>query len=150
MSRLDVRLLKRIRLGRRRPVAAKREVMAEIRTLRGRLPHVTGVLVATVDGLLVAHETRDVEPDVLAAMSAAQLGLGQQIARGASQGEFLETVTRTAGGYLAVFAAGADALLTVLSGAELNIGRLHHEARPAAARIGALLAAVPGPGGRGA
>lgn len=131
-------------------MAAKQEVVAEvrgqIRDLCGRLPHVTDVLVATVDGLLVAHEAsrhaRFVEPDTIAAMSAAQLGLGQQIARGAAQGDFLETVTRTAGGYLAVFAAGSDALLTVTAGTELNIGRLHHEARPVAERVGALIASA--------
>ena len=121
-------------------MAAKYEVLAEIRNLRGRLPHVTGVLVATVDGLLVAHETHDIEPDTLAAMSAAQLGLGQQIARETALGGYLETVTRSEGGYLAVFATGASALLTVIADTELNLGRLHHEARPVAKRIGGLLA----------
>jgi predicted regulator of Ras-like GTPase activity (Roadblock/LC7/MglB family) len=121
-------------------MAAKHEVLAEIRGLRGRVPHVTGVLVATVDGLLVAHDTRDIEPETLAAMSAAQLGLGQQIALGSAQGEFRENVTRAAGGYLAVFAAWTGALLTVVAGTELNLGRLHHEARPVAERVGGLLA----------
>jgi hypothetical protein len=135
-----MRLLHRIGLGRRRPVAAKQEVLGEIRGLRGRLPHVTGVLVATVDGLLVAHDTRGVEPDTIAAMSAAQLGLGQQLARGAGQGAFLENVTRSADGHLAVFAAGTSALLTVLASPELNLGRLQYEARPVAERVGGLLA----------
>jgi uncharacterized protein len=159
MRLLDIRALKSIRLGRRRPVAATQEVLAEIRgqirALGERLPHVTSVLVATVDGLLVAHEVTHgpaqgrspenggVEPDTIAAMSAAQLGLGQQIARGAAQGDFLETVTRTAGGYLAVFAAGTNALLTVVAGTELNIGRLHHEARPVAERVGELIPPAP-------
>jgi predicted regulator of Ras-like GTPase activity (Roadblock/LC7/MglB family) len=144
----DIRLFKSIRLGslgRRRPVAATQEVLAEIRGLSRRLPHVTGVLVATVDGLLMAHELDavGVEPDTIAAMAAAQLGLGRQIARGTAQGEFLETVTRAAGGYLAVFAAGTDALLTVVAGTELNIGRLHHEARPVAERVGELVTSAP-------
>lgn len=123
-------------------MAARHEVLAEIRGLRARLPHVTGVLVATVDGLLVAHDTRGIEPDTVAAMSAAQLGLGRQVAQGAAHGDFLETVTRTTGGYVAVFAAGTEALLTVIAGADLNLGRLHHEARPTAARLGALFAHV--------
>jgi len=126
-------------------VTAKPDVLAEIRGLRSRLPYVTGVLVATVDGLLVAHDTRGPEPDTVAAMSAAQLGLGQQIASGVAHGDFLETVTRTTSGYLAVFAAGRAALLTVTAGRELNLGRLHHEARPVAARVGALIAPVPRP-----
>lgn len=124
-------------------MAARHEVLAEIRGLRARLPHVTGVLVATVDGLLVAHDTRGVEPDTVAAMSAAQLGLGRQVAHEAAQGDFLEAVTRTVGGYVAVFAAGSDALLTVIAGADLNLGRLHHEARPVAERLGALVMPLP-------
>ena len=54
-------------------MAAQDDVLAEIRDLRP-VPDVTGVLVATVDGLLVAHDTRGIEPETVAAMSAAQLG----------------------------------------------------------------------------
>jgi predicted regulator of Ras-like GTPase activity (Roadblock/LC7/MglB family) len=133
-------LLQMIRPGRRRQVAATEEVLAELTALRNRMPHVTGSLVATVDGLLVGHDTHDVQPESVAAMSAAQLGLGQQLARGAARGEFLETITRADSGYVAVFAAGSRGLLTVMASAEANLGRLHHEARPVAARIGLLLA----------
>ena len=120
-------------------MAATNEVLAELAALRNRLPHVTGSLVATVDGLLVVHDTHDVQPESVAAMSAAQLGLGQQLAHGAARGAFLETITRADSGYVAVFAAGPGGLLTVMASAELNLGRLHHEARPVAARIGELL-----------
>lgn len=121
-------------------MAATHEVLTEIRHLYERIPHITGLLVATADGLLVAHETRDVEPDTLAAMSAAQLGLAQQLAHATGQGGFLENVTRSTNGYLAVFAAGDTALLTVLATAELNVGRLQHEARSVARRLGRLVA----------
>lgn len=114
-------------------------VLAEIRELRMRLPHVVGVLVASVDGLLIAQDTHGVEPEVFAAMSAAQLGLGQQIIAAVGSGDFRETVTAATDGYVATFAAGASALLTVIAGRELNVARLHHEARPVAARIGALV-----------
>jgi predicted regulator of Ras-like GTPase activity (Roadblock/LC7/MglB family) len=114
-------------------------VRAEIADLRARVPDITGALVATVDGLPVAHDLRDVHAETLAAMSAAQLGLGRQFAHSAAHGEFLESVTRSAGGCLAVFAAGDHGLLTVLAGADLNLGRRYHEARPAAVRLGVLL-----------
>ncbi|GAA1409175.1 roadblock/LC7 domain-containing protein [Catellatospora coxensis] len=114
-------------------------VFAEIRELRLRLPHVVGVLVASVDGLLIAHDAECVEPEVFAAMSAAQLGLGQQIIATVRSGEFRETVTTASNGYVAIFAAGTSALLTVIAGRELNVARLHHEARPVAARIGELV-----------
>ncbi|GAA1611312.1 roadblock/LC7 domain-containing protein [Catellatospora bangladeshensis] len=114
-------------------------VLAEIRDLRLRLPHVLGVVVASVDGLLIAQDTHGVEPEVFAAMSAAQLGLGQQTVAAVRAGEFRESVTTATNGYVATFAAGASALLTVIAGRELNVARLHHEARPAAARIGELV-----------
>jgi hypothetical protein len=124
------------------PVAAGASIREETRKLREKLPDVTGTLVATIDGLLIAHDTEGLEPETLAAMSAAQLGLGRQFAATSAHGEFLESVTRSSDGCLAVFAAGTSALLTVLASTDLNVGRLYHEARPVAARLGALLAEV--------
>ena len=114
-------------------------VLTEIRELRLRLPHVMGVLVASVDGLLIAQDAEGVEPEVFAAMSAAQLGLAQQIALAAGGGDFHETITRAANGYVATYAAGSGALLTIVAESELNVGRLHHEARPVAARVGEIV-----------
>jgi predicted regulator of Ras-like GTPase activity (Roadblock/LC7/MglB family) len=133
-----VRVPRWIRTGRRRLVGIEREILATIRPLREHLSHVTGVLVASIDGLLIVHDTRDTEPETMAAMSAAQLGLAQQMTR--AYGDFQETVTRADSGYVATFAAGDCALLTVLASAELNVGRLQHEARPVAARVGVLVA----------
>jgi predicted regulator of Ras-like GTPase activity (Roadblock/LC7/MglB family) len=121
-------------------VGIERDVLAELSQLRQRLPQTRGALVASSDGLLVANDTEGVEPETMAAMSAAYLGLAQQIAKGAAYGEFQETVTRAAGGYVATFAAGSTALLTVLADAETNLGLLHHEARPVASRVGDLVA----------
>lgn len=116
-------------------------VLDEIRQLRA-LPHVMGVLVASIDGMLIAQDTVGFEPDTFAAMSAAQLGLARQIAAALDSGDFRETVTAATNGYVATFAAGGIALLAVVAGPELNVGRLHHEARPIAARVGELVAAA--------
>jgi uncharacterized protein len=137
------RLRQFVRTGRRRLVGVEQEVLAELGRLRTRLPLVHGALVASADGLLVAHDAEGIEAETMAAMSAASLGLAQQIALGAAYGEFHETVTRAAGGYVATFAAGTTALLTVLADAEINLGLLHHEARPVATRVGELVADRP-------
>ena len=120
-------------------VTAPENLLAEIRQLRRRLTEITGVVVATTDGLLVAHDSRGGREETLAAMSAAQLGLGQQIAALCACGDFRESVTAASDGYVATFAAGPAALLTIIGNSDLNIARLHHEARPVAARVGALL-----------
>jgi len=132
-----------IRTGRRRLVGIERQVLDELAQLRVRLPQVHGALVASADGLLVAQDVEGVEAETMATMTAAYLGLAQQIALGAAYGEFQETVTRASGGYVATFAAGHTALLTVLADAGINLGLLHHEARPVAVRVGKLVADRP-------
>jgi uncharacterized protein len=133
-----------VRKGRIKLVGIDQAVLLEIKQLRVSLPHVSGVLVASTDGLLIAQDVPGIEPETFAAMTAAQLGLGHQIAVAAVCGEFQETITRAANGYVATFAAGTSALLTVVASPELNVGRLHHEARPVAARVGELVAPAHG------
>jgi predicted regulator of Ras-like GTPase activity (Roadblock/LC7/MglB family) len=118
-------------------------VLAEIRTLRDRVRHVAGSLVASVDGRLVAHDTHGIEPDGMAALSAAVLGLSQRLIENAGPGQFAETVTRGSRGYVATYAAGPRAVLTVVCGEETNIGRLHLEARRIANRLAELFETTP-------
>jgi predicted regulator of Ras-like GTPase activity (Roadblock/LC7/MglB family) len=118
------------------------DVLAEIRGLRDRVRHVAGSLVASVDGRLVAHDTHGIEPDGMAALSAAVLGLSQRLIQTVGPGHFAETVTRGTHGYVATYAAGPRAVLTVVTGEETNIGRLHLEARQVANRLADLLDAV--------
>jgi uncharacterized protein len=139
-------LIKRMsRPRRRRLMEIEKEVLAEIRMLRDSLRHTSGVVVAGVDGLLVAHDSNGVEPENMAALAAAHLGLSQRLTHCVAHGAFQETVTRGENGYVATFAAGTDAVLMVLAGPDLNVGRLHLEARPVAARVGALVARATGP-----
>jgi predicted regulator of Ras-like GTPase activity (Roadblock/LC7/MglB family) len=105
-------------------VALEQAISNELSNLRQRLPDVTGTLIATVDGLTIAHEAEGLQVETLAAMAAAQLGLGRQFAMMAAQGSFHEAVVRADYGCLAVFAAGEVALLTVFATADLNLGVL--------------------------
>jgi predicted regulator of Ras-like GTPase activity (Roadblock/LC7/MglB family) len=118
-------------------------VLAEIRSLRDRVRHVAGSLVASVDGRLIAHDTHGVEPDGMAALSAAVLGLSQRLIETVGPGEFAETVIRGTHGYVATYAAGPRAVLTVLCDEETNVGRLHLEARQVANRLAVRFEAVP-------
>jgi predicted regulator of Ras-like GTPase activity (Roadblock/LC7/MglB family) len=135
-----------IRKGRNKFVGSdlmsiEQAVLLEIKQLRIGLPNVVGLLVASADGMLIAHDlpSQAGQPETFAAMSAAQLGLAQQIAAAASRGGFQETITRADDGYVATFAAGSAALLTVVASSDLNVGLLHHEARPVAARVGEIV-----------
>jgi predicted regulator of Ras-like GTPase activity (Roadblock/LC7/MglB family) len=120
------------------------EVLSELRGLRARLAHVEGSVVATTDGMVIAHdlgasETYGVEPEGVAALSAVNLGLSQRIVDTASHGDLQETIIRGAFGQVVTYAAGERALLTVLIRSTADLGGLHAVAREVAGRVATLL-----------
>ncbi|MDQ0581467.1 roadblock/LC7 domain-containing protein [Streptomyces rishiriensis] len=115
------------------------EILDELRRLRARVPQLTGALTAGVDGLVLAHDTPGVEPEVVAALTAAALGVAMRMADTTGQGDFRELLVRGVHGYVATYAAGESAVLTLLAQDRVNVGRLHLEGRRAGARIGELV-----------
>lgn len=140
-------------------MTAEAEVLGELRRLRARLPQVTGALAASTDGLVLAEELTGggtpgaaasgantagtgafaVEPEGIAALTAAALGVSLRLTDSTGQGGFRELLIRGERGYVATYAAGGSAVLTVLAEPRINVGRLHLEARRSGARIGALV-----------
>ncbi|MFD3517084.1 roadblock/LC7 domain-containing protein [Streptomyces sp. NPDC058657] len=114
-------------------------VLEELRRLRARLPQLSGALAASVDGLVLAEDAGTVEAEGVAALTAAALGVSMRLAEATGQGGFRELLVRGEGGYVATYAAGASAVLTLLAEPRINVGRLHLEARRAGARIGELV-----------
>ncbi|SNS64374.1 roadblock/LC7 domain-containing protein [Actinomadura mexicana] len=120
--------------------ATGQAVAAELRSLRARVPQLNGSLVASVDGLLIAHDLPgSVEPAGMAAVTATGLSLAHRIAQTAHGGAFHEVVIRGVDGYVVIYAAGPTASLTVLADPDVNVGRLHLESRPAARAVAACL-----------
>ncbi len=121
-------------------------VLTELARLRRRLPELTGSVLATTDGLVVAHDAHDLEPDTLAAMSAAHLGLARRFAEAVAHGDLRETVVACTGGWITTYAAGDGALLTLVTTGQANLARVHLEARRSLERLtGALPTAAPTP-----
>ncbi|MBL1107199.1 roadblock/LC7 domain-containing protein [Streptomyces sp. 5-8] len=117
-------------------------VLDELRRLRTRVPQLTGALAAGVDGLVVAHDTPGVDPEGLSALTAAALGVAVRVADATGNGGFRELLVRGERGYIATYAAGRTAVLTLLAQDRVNVGRLHLEGRRSGARIGELLDAA--------
>lgn len=126
-------------------MAAEPPILDEFRRLRARVPQLTGALAAGVDGLVLAHDTPGVEPDGLAALTAAALGVAVRVTDATGRGDFRELLMRGANGYVATYAAGRTAVLTLLAQDGVNVGRLHLEGRRAGARIGELVDAEATP-----
>ncbi|MDT9684742.1 roadblock/LC7 domain-containing protein [Streptomyces sp. TRM76323] len=129
----------RQRAERRQLMTAEPYVLGELRRLRARVPQVTGALVASVDGLVLAQDTGDVEPEGVAALTAAALGIAVRLTDATGRGGFRELLVRGEHGYVATYAAGGAAVLTLLAEDRVNVGRLHLEGRRSGARIAELV-----------
>ncbi|MFE9646992.1 roadblock/LC7 domain-containing protein [Streptomyces sp. NPDC006365] len=123
-------------------MAAEAEVLDELHRLRARVPQLTGALAASVDGLVIAQDTPGVEPEGLAALTAAALGVAVRLTDATGQGGLRELLVRGTNGYVATYSAGSSAVLTLLAQDRVNVGRLHLEGRRAGTRIGELVDAA--------
>ncbi|MEV7612695.1 roadblock/LC7 domain-containing protein [Streptomyces sp. NPDC089799] len=133
------------------PAEAETEILAELRRLRARVPQLTGALAASADGLVLAQDSATTEAEAVAALTAAALGVAQRLADTTGQGAFRELLVRGEHGYIATYAAGEAAVLTLLAEPRANVGRLHLEARRSSLHIAGLIdtsLARRGPGGR--
>lgn len=119
---------------------AEDALLAEMRALQDRVTGITGTAVASRDGLIVREDTAGVDPDNLAALSATWLALAQRMSREAGQGTLREAMTRSAGGYVVIYAIGAKAVLVLIGDEGLDITRLHRESLVTLEAIGALIA----------
>jgi predicted regulator of Ras-like GTPase activity (Roadblock/LC7/MglB family) len=110
-------------------------VLVELANLRRRLPELSGSVLATTDGLVVAHDAHGIEPDSIAALAAAHLALARRFADAVNHGELRESVVECANGHITSYTAGPNALLTLVTSAEANLALVHHEARRAVTRL---------------
>jgi uncharacterized protein len=114
-------------------------LLAQMQVLRDKVTGITGTAVASRDGLIITADTGGVDPDNLAALAATSLALAQRIASEAGQGSLREAVTRSSGGYVAIYAVGSTAVLVLIGDEGLDMARLHRESRAAVDKIEALL-----------
>ena len=121
-------------------VGKQEALQQSITTLRTAIPELRGVLVASVDGLSMAHSLSGSEdPNRIAAMAATALGLGKRISEMLGTGELHETSVTGSQGHVYVYAAGPKGVLIVVASAGANIGLIHLEARETASKIAQLL-----------
>ncbi len=126
----------------RRPV--EEQVRTELQQIRAHVAGVRGSLVATSDGLVVAHDLHDIEPTQIAALAAATLAVARRATLATECGTFREAVARGSDGYLAVYAAGDNAIVAVVGTSSLNVGMLQYRAREIIERIAAQSGQIAG------
>jgi uncharacterized protein len=114
-------------------------VLEELDRLRGRMPELSGSVLATTDGLVVAHDAHDIEPDSLAALAAAHLALARRFAHAVNHGDLREAVVECDRGYITTYTAGPNALLTLVTSGDANLAMVHLEARRCVRRLVKIL-----------
>jgi uncharacterized protein len=126
-------------------------LLALLRALTSRVAGITDIALASRDGLIITSDTTGAEPDNLAALAAASLGIAQRMTTEVGRGTLQEVTTRGAGGSVTVYAVGTSSLLVVVGDKRLDVGRLRRESRPTVEAIEVVLKrGQPDAGGNGA
>lgn len=120
-------------------------VLEELGRLRNKVPELSGSVLATADGLVVAHDSHGLEPDTLAALAAAHLALARRFAHAVNHGELRESVVECDGGYITSYTCGRNALLTVVTSGDANLAMVHLEARRCVRRLTKIMAVESAP-----
>ena len=115
-------------------------LLAEMRALQDKVTGITGTAVASRDGLIMRGDTGPVNADNLAALAATWLALAQRMSREAGQGTLREAMTRSVGGYVAIYAIGVKAVLVLIGDEGLDISSLRRDSRGTLDTIAKLLA----------
>jgi predicted regulator of Ras-like GTPase activity (Roadblock/LC7/MglB family) len=111
----------------------------QLDALRSSIPELRGVLLASSEGLPVAHSlSNGTDPNRVAAMAAAASSLGRRISESLATGAMSEVSIRGDDGVLFVYSAGSKAVLAVMGPMGSNAGLIHLEARGVAKEIGDL------------
>ncbi|MCW2546339.1 MAG: Roadblock/LC7 family protein [Mycobacterium sp.] len=115
---------------------------ALLHELMRRVPELEAAAVVTADGLPMSSALPPaMDEDRVAAMSAALLSLGERAAEGLGRGGLSQVHIHGESGGVWLLAAGDDAVLVGVSGADAKAGLVLYELRRAAAAVGTALAA---------
>jgi uncharacterized protein len=116
------------------------DILKNLESLRSAVPDLGGVLLASMEGLPIAHAfTNGEDPKRVAAMAAAVSGMGKRLTDSLQSGPLTEVCVSGEGGQFFLYAAGSKAVLAVLGPNTSNAGLIHLEARQTASEIGKLL-----------
>lgn len=108
-------------------------------SLRAGSPEVRGAAVVSVDGFIIASALpEDVDEERVARTAAALLGAGERAAE-LCGGGMDQALVRGREGYVIVQAAGAEALLVVLTTAQARLGLVLIDVKRRAAELARIL-----------
>ena len=108
--------------------------------LRTSIPELKGVLVASNEGLPIAHSlSNGADAARVAAMAAAACSLGRRVSDSLSAGTLEEISVASSDGKIFLYSAGTKGVLAVIGPHACNSGLVHLEARGVAKDLADLL-----------
>lgn len=116
-------------------MSKQEQLQSIIDGIRMAIPEVKGAILTSTDGLAIVHSLTNGEPNQVAAMAAAALGLGKRISGTLGLGPLNETSISGPEGNVYLYASGSSSLLALITTAGANVGLIHLEAREAASKI---------------
>ncbi|GAB4311854.1 MAG: roadblock/LC7 domain-containing protein [Promethearchaeota archaeon] len=111
-----------------------------LKKLLASIPEVKAASIVSVEGLPIASALpKNVDETRVAAMTAAMLSLGERAAQELEKGELEQVLVRGREGYLLVFGAGSNAVLTVSATRDVKLGLIFLDCKRACERIAKLV-----------
>lgn len=108
--------------------------------LQKTTPDIEAFAVVSGDGLILASGLPPgIEEDRVSAMSAALLGLGEQIASELGRGLLEQIYVRGAQGFVLLTSVGEKAVLTVLAKREAKLGVVFHNMRSTVEQLSSVI-----------
>ncbi|MCB9734942.1 MAG: roadblock/LC7 domain-containing protein [Deltaproteobacteria bacterium] len=108
--------------------------------LRASSPNIVGAAIVSIDGFVMASVLpSESDEDVISAMGAAMLGIGERIARELLRGEMEQLFVRGENGYVVLNAAGKEAILITLTNGKAKLGLVFLDSSRAAQEVAKVL-----------
>jgi uncharacterized protein len=115
------------------------EFLDLIKQLRENVPDISGVMVASVDGLAIATDFPDSEAARIAAMGASSIGLGTRISTTTQLGKLSQLMIEGNNELLIIYMAEPGAILALRAPTRANLGLIRLEGPKAARKVAELV-----------
>ena len=121
--------------------ASRAELIRQrLSTLEAQTPELEGAAVISVEGLMIASRLPEALPDdLMAAMAAAMLALGERIANDLGRGQLSQVYIKGENGYVLLMAVNESAVLTAIASEEAKLGLVFLDMQQAVADLRMLL-----------
>ncbi|MEZ4607564.1 MAG: roadblock/LC7 domain-containing protein [Deinococcales bacterium] len=120
-----------------------KELTQLLEGLQDNLPKLLDAIIATTDGLAVAHLSNRVGDSIdihsVAAMAAAALGLGKRLTSGLYAGGLKEAQVTGEHGQVLIYAIGEKAALALVVESSANVGMVNFVARRILPKLSQLM-----------